>query len=301
MENKKVTFVGSGIIGAGLAVNAVMHGWDVWVWYRRNFEKLSDSVKTILKVFSDNGVCTEEEAEGYYHAIHFTMDLEEAVSGAALVQESIAERIEDKREMYQRIQSICGEDTLIASSTSMLFPSALKEGALYPHKIVVGHPYNPAHLLPIMEICGGEDGCEETIQAVKAVYEGWGKVPVICRKEVKGFVVNELNQWATRFAREQVCKGVCSAEDMDKAIMYGPGLRMALLGQILTTSLGVEGGFRNMCAKYNLPPNPEYDTLAEGVDEIFAHRSETEGKTPASAAAYRDKMIIELLKLKGIM
>ena len=156
MENKKVTFVGSGIIGAGLAVNAVMHGWDVWVWYRRNFEKLSDSVKTILKVFSDNGVCSEEEADGYYNAIHFTMDLEEAVSGAVLVQESIAEKVEDKREMYQRIQTVCGDQTLIVSSTSMLFPSALKEGALYPDKIVVGHPYNPAHLLPIMEICGGE-------------------------------------------------------------------------------------------------------------------------------------------------
>lgn len=301
MENKKVAFVGSGIIGAGLAVNAVMHGWDVWVWYRQNFEKLSDSVKTILKVFSDNGVCTVEEAGGYYNAIHFTMDLEEAVSGAVLVQESIAERVEDKREMYQRIQAICGDQTLIASSTSMLFPSALKEGALHPDKIVVGHPYNPAHLLPIMEICGGENGCEEAIQAVKKVYEGWGKVPVICRKEVKGFVVNELNQWATRFAREQVCSGVCSAEDMDKAIMYGPGLRMALLGQILTTSLGVEGGFRNMCAKYNLPHNPEYDVLAEGVDEIFANRSGEEGKDPASASAYRDKMIIELLKLKNMM
>ena len=301
MGNKKVTFVGSGIIGAGLAVNAVMHGWDVWVWYRRNFEKLSDSVKTILKVFSDNGVCSVEEADGYYNAIHFTMNLEEAVSGAVLVQESIAERVEDKREMYQRIQSVCGDKTLIASSTSMLFPSALKEGALYPDKIVVGHPYNPAHLLPIMEICGGEGACEETIQAVKTVYEGWGKVPVICRKEVKGYIVNELNQWATRFAREQVCSGVCSAEDMDKAIMFGPGLRMALLGQILTTSLGVEGGFRNMCAKYNLPPNPQYDMLAEGVDEIFANRSEEEGKDPASAAAYRDKMIIELLKLKKIM
>lgn len=301
MEQKKVTFVGSGIIGAGLAVNAVMHGWDVWVWYRRNYEKLSDSVRTILKVFSDNGVCTEGEADGYYHAIHFTMDLEEAVSGAVLVQESIAERVEDKREMYRRIQTVCGDRTLIASSTSMLFPSALREGALYPEKIVVGHPYNPAHLLPIMEICGGENASEDTVQAVKKIYESWGKAPVICRKEVKGFIVNELNQWATRFAREQVCAGVCSAEDMDKAIMYGPGLRMALLGQILTTSLGVEGGFRNMCAKYNLPPNPQYDTLAEGVDEILANRSEEEGRDPAAAAAYRDKMIIELLKLKHMM
>ncbi len=296
-----VTFIGSGIIGAGLAVNAVMHGEDVTVWYRRNFEKLENSIKNILKIFSDNQVCSEEEAEAFFSKIRFTMDFEEAVKDADLIQESIAEKLEEKQEMYRKIQEICGSKVLIASSTSLLFPSALSNGALYPENIVVGHPYNPAYIMPVMEICGGESAIEETIQKVKKIYETWGKVPVICRKEVKGFIANEINQSSTRIARDEVVQGICTAEDMDKAIMFGPGLRMAVTGQLLTTSLGVEGGFRNLCAKYNLPPNSDYDLLGEQMDSAYAARSEEEGQTPEAAAAYRDHMIIEILKLKGLM
>lgn len=297
--NHNIAFVGSGIIGAGLAVNAAMHQDRVTIWYRRNFEKLEGNLDKILQVFSDNQVLTEAKAQEIRNQIRFTMDLEEAVKDAEFVQESIAENPEEKKEMYRKIQEICKDKVVIASSTSLLFPSVLSEGALYPDRILVGHPYNPAYLMPIMEICGGETASEDSIRTAREVYEGWGKVPVLCRKEVKGFIANEINQQVTRICREQVVKGICSAEDMDKAIMYGPGLRMAILGQLLTTSLGVEGGFRNLCSKYHLPPNPDYDLLAEQMDDVFAHRSEEEGRTPHEAAAYRDKMIIEILKLKN--
>lgn len=298
---KNITFIGSGIIGAGLAVNAVMHGDNVTVWYRRNFEKLENSVKTILQIFIDNGVCTAEEGTALFEKIHFTMDMEEAVRDADLIQESIAENVQTKKEMYERIQTIAGSKPVIASSTSLLFPSNLSEGAVFPERIIVGHPYNPAYLMPVIEVCGGETASEDTINYAMEVYKGWGKVPVLCKKEVKGFICNEINQSATRIARDEVVSGVCSAEDMDKAIMYGPGLRMAILGQLMTTSLGVEGGFRKMCEKYNLPPNPDYDLLGEQMDVVFANRSEEEGKTPEAVIRYRDHMIIELLKLKNMM
>ncbi len=297
----KITFIGSGIIGAGLAVNAVMHGEEVTVWYRRNFEKLKDNIRSILQIFTDNGVISTEEAVLLFDKINFTMDLEAAVQYADFIQESIAENIDTKKEMYQKIQTAAGSKPVIASSTSFLFPSILSEGALYPEQILVGHPYNPAYLMPVIEVCGGETASKESIAFAKEIYAGWGKVPVECKKEVKGFICNEINQSATRIARDEVVNGVCSAEDMDKAIMYGPGLRMAILGQLMTTSLGVEGGFRNMCAKYNLPPNPDYDLLGEQMDEVFANRSEEEGKTPEDVIRYRDKMIIEMLKLKKIM
>ena len=297
----KITFIGSGIIGSGLAVNAVMHGEEVTVWYRRNFEKLEKTIRDIFRIFTDNGVCSEKEADTYYQKIRFTMELEEAVREADLVQESIAENVETKREMYRKIQEVTGATPIIASSTSLLFPSALSEGALHPERILVAHPYNPAYLMPVIELCGGETASEDAVDKAKTIYEVWGKVPVICKKEVKGFICNEINQSATRIARDEVVSGVCSAEDMDKAIMYGPGLRMAILGQLMTTSLGVEGGFRNMCAKYNLPPNPDYDLLGEQMDEAFGNRSEEEGKTPEEVVKYRDRMIIEILKLKKLM
>lgn len=301
---KKITFAGAGMIGAGLAVDAVMHGDQVTVMDQRSFRELEPGFRRIFGVFVENGVCSGDEAEDYLKCIRFTTDIKEAVKNADLVQESIVEQIEAKKALYAEIQRICGPEEsqpVIASSTSLLFPSALSEGAVYPEKIVVGHPYNPSYLMPLMEICGGENASEGTVREVKDIYESWGKVPVICKKEVKGFISNEVNQAVTRICRDQVVNGICTAEDMDKAVMYGPGLRMAVLGQLLTTSLGVQGGFRNMCAKYGLPPNPDYDLLGEQMDDVYKRRTDEEGRTPEDAAAYRDKMLISILRLKHLI
>lgn len=297
-----ITFVGAGMIGAGLAINAVMHGERVTVMDQRNYEDIEPSFLGIFDIFVENGVCTKTEAEAYMKQIYFTKDLTNAVIGADFIQESIVEKIEAKKELYANIQKICGDkQPIIASSTSLLFPSALSEGARYPEMILVGHPYNPSYLMQIMEICGGENASEDVIQTTKRIYETWGKVPVICRKEVKGFIANEINQTVTRLCRDQVVNGICTAEDMDKAIMYGPGIRMAILGQLMTTSLGIEGGFKNMCKKYNLPENPDYDLLAEQMEDVFAKRKEEEGNTPETVIKYRDKMLIEIMKIKNLM
>lgn len=302
MEKKqKIGIVGAGMIGAGLAVNAVMHGYDVWVYDLYNFDKLEGRMKSILQVFSDNGVCTEAEAAQYLGRFHFSTDLAETVTGAVLIQESIIERMEEKHAVYRQIQEICGDSAIIASSTSGLFPSDLAEGALYPQKIIVGHPFNPSYLLPLVELCGGRATGEGVIEQAKVIYESWGKVCVVCKKEVKGFVANKINWACMDVCKEQIWGGVCSAEDMDKAIMYGPGLRMAMIGQTLATSLGVEGGFAKFNEKYGHPHDPRFDILAAGVDEIFEHHTEEQGKDPASATAYMNRMIIEALKLKHLM
>lgn len=300
-ETRKIAFVGAGMIGAGLAVNAVMHGQDVWVYDLYNHETLGERMNGILSVFSDNGICTPNEAADYCSRFHFSTDLGETVRGAVLIQESIIERLEEKHKVYRQIQELCGDSAIIASSTSGLFPSDLAEGALYPRNIIVGHPFNPSYLLPLIELCGGRETGEGVIEKAKAIYESWGKVCVICRKEVKGFVANKINWACMDVCKEQIWGGVCSAEDMDKAIMYGPGLRMAMIGQTLATSLGVEGGFSKFNEKYGHPHDPRFDILAAGVDEIFEHRTEEEGKTPAAATAYMNKMIIETLKLKHLM
>ena len=298
---KKAAFVGTGLIGAGLAVNAVMHGYDVFMYYRRNFESLAERVRGILRIFTDNQVCSVRQAEEWFNSISFTMELSEAVDGAVIVQESIAESADMKREMYTQIQDICGDSPLIASSTSTLFPSSLSEGARYPERIVVGHPYNPAHLLPVIEICGGLSASESSVCQAKAIYTEWGKVPVVCLKEDTGFIVNNISWAAMEICHKKVVSGVCTAEDMDKAIIYGPGLRMAILGQILTISLGAEGGFRNIDAKYGRPFNPENEIMAQGVDEMMKNRLPVTGNSVETIEAYRDKMIIDILKLQNLI
>lgn len=296
---RKIAFVGTGIIGSGLAVNAIMHGEDVYMYYRRNYEKLESSVKKIFSVFVENEICSTKEAEDWFNAIHFTMDLQEAVSGAVLVQESIAEKLDMKQEMYRTIQKICGDTVIIASSTSAMFPSALSAGALYPDKIIVGHPYNPSYLLPLMEVCGGETASPKTIEAVCQIYRDWEKEPVICKKEIRGFVVNRLSIAAAEAAKECIREGVCSVEDIDKAIMYGPGMRMAVTGQMLTLSLGIEGGLRKMAEKYGLPASEWDEVYACGVEEEMAHRRAGTGNTEEEICRFRDHMFVEILKNQG--
>lgn len=305
-ETQRIAVVGFGMIGSGLAANALMHGCDVSVYdllacQRGSFDGLRERMRSIFQVFIDNGVCSPDEAEEYIARLHFSDQLADAVRGAALVQECVPERLEDKHAVYRQIQEVCGDSAIIASSTSGLFPSDLAEGALCPGNIIVAHPFNPSYLLPLVELCGGKYTAPGIIDRAKAIYESWGKVCVVCQKEVKGFVANRINWACMDVCKEQIWGGVCSAEDMDKAIMFGPGLRMAMIGQTLATSLGVEGGFSKFNEKYGHPHDPRFDILAAGVDEILQHHTEEQGRDPDSANAYLNRLLIEVLRLKHLM
>ena len=131
---------------------------------------------------------------------------------------------------------------VICSSTSAIMPSGTSEGYAVSEKDFVGHPYNPSYFLPInLRSAGGPDADQEVVELVMNIYRSMGKEPIYCRKETEGFIVNKLS-WATMdAAKKVVLDGVCSVEDIDKAIIYGPGMRMAVTGQIMTMSLGVQG------------------------------------------------------------
>lgn len=300
----KIAFVGTGMIGAGLAVNAAMKGHEVFLFYRRNLEQLQQRLERNMNVFVDAGVITAEEAKNALDSIKYSMDMEEVVSGAVMVQESVAENLDTKKEIYRQIQEICGEETIISSSTTAIFPSALSEGALYPKQIIVGHPYNPSYLLPLIEVCGPHTD-QQVIDRAVEIYKSMGKEPIVCKKENPGFVVNSLSWAVMNGAIDTVKNGVCSVEDIDKAIMYGPGMRMALTGQILTISLGVQGGLRASNAKYGKDEDQEkialMNMIADGVDEEIANRPASKGNTVEGIEEFRDKALVELLKIQGML
>ena len=297
----KIAFVGTGMIGSGLAVNAAMHGCGTAMYYRRNLDQLQERVRTALGTFVKAGAITQEEADKVFDGITFSMDMEEVLKDAVMVQESIAEDLDMKKAMYRTIQEIRGDEIIIASSTSAKFPSALSEGAMYPEKIIVGHPYNPSYLLPLIEICGPH-APQEVIDEAKEIYKAMGKEPVICLKEKPGFIVNSLSWAVLDGAMAAVTDGVCTVEDVDKALMYGPGMRMAVTGQLLTMSLGVEGGFREMNKKYGeKTPQAIMEMIADGVDEEIANRPESKGNTVKGVEEFRDEMFVELLKLQGVL
>lgn len=303
MTQYKIAFVGTGIIGGGLAVNAMLGGNQVVLYDVIAPEKVRENIRGIMDIMVRAGAATREESEQAMSSAVFTDDLKQAVSGVDFVQECIPERIQLKRDTYRTIQEVTGEKAVIASSTSALFPSDLQEGVLYPERILVGHPYNPSYLLPLIEVCGGKQTGRDTVEKAMEIYKAMGKVPIECKKEVKGFIVNRVSWNAMATAKEIVEEGICSVEDMDKAIMYGPGMRMAVTGQLLTMSLGVDGGFRQYEKKYTgkESASPEYMALAEGIDAAIANRSEEEGRTVEKVIEYRDKMFAELLKLKNMI
>lgn len=301
MKDIKIALVGSGMIGGGLAVNALMNDYPTIIYDVIDLDKVRATIQNVVQIMVDAGAMSEEKGKEVLANARYTNDLEEAVRDVDFVQECVPERIELKRSVYRQIQEIRGADVIIASSTSATMPSVLQEDALYPETILVGHPYNPSYLLPLIEICGGTKTSEENIQKAMEIYKGMGKVPVHCKKEVPGFIVNRLSWSAMDIAKETVMNGVCSVEDMDKAIMYGPGMRMAVTGQILTLSLGVQGGLRAVAAKYGKEPSESDLVCADGVDEEIANRPEEWGNTVEGVEKFRDKMFAEILKAQGLL
>ena len=301
MGKIKAVFVGTGMIGAGLAANAMLNGYETVLYDVVPQEKMRENISHILDILVEAGAATKAQADQALADCQFSNNLEEAVKGAHFVQECIPERLELKKSTYAAIQKVTGPDAVICSSTSKLFPTKLQEDALYPQSILVGHPYNPSYLLPLIELCGGEQTSPEAIQQAKEIYTGMGKVAVVCKKEIYGFIVNRLSWAALEAAKECVRDGVCSVEDMDKAIMFGPGMRMAVTGQLLTISLGVDGGFRAIAEKYGEEPTPWNEVYAQGVDEEIANRDPAMGNTVDGVCKFRDHAFAELLKLHKLL
>lgn len=297
----KVAFIGSGMIGSGLAVNAMMHGHPTFLQTRSQVDKVKSRVAHIFDVMVNNNVCTREEADGYAALATYTTSVEEAVAGAAFIQESGPENLETKKALIAQIEAACDSDAIIASSTSQLLPSDLQADAVHPERILVGHPYHPSYLLPLVELCAGKETSQACMDRAVQFYEEIGKVALVCKKEISGYIANRVSWAALNEARKTVWDGCCSVEDIDKAIMYGPGLRMAITGQILSVSLGVEGGVRAQSAKYGKEPTPQMEIIANGVDEEIADRPETIGNTVDSINDFRDQAIVAILRMQNML
>ena len=302
MKTDKIAFVGTGIIGAGLAVNALTAGYPCTLYDVADLQIVRNRMQEIFDSMVEAGAYDRETADAAYARAAFTNNLKEAVTDAVFVQECIPERIELKQSTYRQIQEIVKDTAVIASSTSALMPSKLQEGALYPEKILVGHPYNPSYILPLVEIVAGEKTSQDSVNEAKKMYDSWGKVSVICLKEVFGYIAQHVNWGVRDIALKVVQDGICSPEDIDKAIMYGPGMRFPITGQLLTLAMGVEGGWKNIKKKYTGEEPSEFDLWLDGeLNQELANRPEQIGNTLDSALKFRNKMLVAQLKVQGLL
>ncbi len=236
-------------------------------------------------------------------AITFHADPADAVAGASFVQESVPERIAIKRDLYARIEGALGPDTIVASSASGLTLSEMQGGWRDPARFVLGHPFNPPHLIPLVEVMGNERTAAGVVDAAETVYADLGKVTIRVHREVPGHVANRLQAALWREAIHLVNEGVASVADIDKAVWAGPGLRWAAMGPTMLFHLAAgAGGMEAFCARYGDSFHRWWDDLGtprldpQTAQAIAAGVSkEADGASQAELAKTRDALILAML------
>ena len=242
-----VACVGGGTIGFSWAVLFAQHGMRVQIYdvseavlSQANVE-LRDAYDTLVEA----GVMTDADLSTALFRITTTTDLAEAVKDVDYVQESGPERYRIKREIYRELDRLARPEAILASSTSAMLMTEIQKATTHPERCVVAHPYNPPHIVPLVEIVPGEATSAETVAVARDFMASMGRVPVVARKECRGHIVNHMQAVIYREAKWLVGNGVATAAEIDLAFRTGPGLRLALMGPFLVGMFTSPGGLQD--------------------------------------------------------
>jgi L-gulonate 3-dehydrogenase len=245
-----VALAGVGLIGRAWANVFSRAGWDVRLW-DPDPAALAAAPGLIAQSLEDvarHGLAKDPAAAA--KRVKVAASLEEAVKDAELVQESGPERVEVKIELFRLLDKAAPADAIIASSTSAIVASRFTEKLAGRHRCLVGHPVNPPHVVPVVEISGAAWTSPETVARARAIYEAAGQVPVVVKREIDGFIINRLQAVLLSEAMRLVGEDYVSAEDLDKTIRDGLGLRWAFMGPFETIELNAPGGISDYCARF---------------------------------------------------
>ncbi len=248
-EVKRAGIVGGGVIGAGWAARFLLNGIDVAVYdpdpevERKTLEVVANARRALTRLFG-----AALPAEG---TLTIAATLEDAVKDADFIQESLPEREELKQKVLAEVDRLMPAHAVIGSSTSGLLPSKLQSGMARPDRLVVGHPFNPVYLLPLVEVCGGDQTSQQTKDIAAAVYERIGMKVLHVRKEIDGFIADRLLEAVWREALWLINDGIATASELDDAIRFGAGMRWSFMGTFLTYRLaGGEAGMRHFLHQF---------------------------------------------------
>lgn len=300
-----ITVLGSGTIGQSWCALFLAAGHEVFAYDPNPNRELE------IREFVTNSEVTLR-ALGYQHAgsltgFCFTTDAAKAVKGAQVIQESAPENLALKQELYRIIESALDPKSTILSSTSGLTLDMLQIGFPDPSRILIAHPFNPPHLIPLVEVLGNELTAPDLIEWALSFYEGLGKVPIELKKSVPGHVANRIQAVLWQEVLHLAKEGVASLSDIDKAIANGPGLRWAIYGpnQLFSLAAGAKGleGFID-----HLGPSFQGWWSAAGHVELdFDTRQFIEGQYPRidenecrEMKAHRDHLICQILNAKKL-
>jgi len=236
----KIACVGAGLIGQSWAALFAAKGYSVILQDTDQAALLKGRQRctTILSTLEKGNILSRRARVVAQRKLESTQDISKAVERADYVQESVFENYETKRTVFKAIDRYAPENCILASSTSSLLISRIQRFVKRKSTCIVAHPFNPVHLEPLVELVPGRWTSDETVSLTYELMKSIGKVPIIVAKELPGHVANRLTAAVWREAIDLLIRGVASADDIDKAVKYGPGLRWAVQGPFVTYHLG---------------------------------------------------------------
>jgi carnitine 3-dehydrogenase len=302
---RRIAIVGTGVIGASWAAQYLARGFDVIATdpapnAETGLRKYIDDAWTVLTSIGLSPGASRDRLE-------FTPDMKKALAKADFVQENGPERVDFKIKLYADMDAVTPPDSLIASSSSTLTMSVVQAKCEHPERCVIGHPFNPPHVIPLVEVVGGAKTSPAAIEKALAFYKSIGKRAILLRKEVPGHVANRLQSALYREVLYLIEQGVLSVADADDAVSWGPGLRWGVMGPSLQFHLGGGAGGIQHFIDHLLPAmeplwkvlgtpglTPEFkQRLADGV------REEAAGRSVAQLAEAENEVIVGLLRLRA--
>jgi len=303
---RRIAIVGTGVIGASWAAEYLAHGFDVVATdpapnAEANLRKYVDDAWPAL---TEMGLSPKASRE----RLSFTLDMKAAVSQVDLVQENGPERPDFKIKLFADIDASTPVDSIIASSSSGITMSVTQSACKHPERCVIGHPFNPPHMIPLVEVVGGEKTSPETVQRAIEFYASIGKKPIHLRKEVVGHVANRLQAALYREVVNLIHLGVLNVADADTAVSWGPGLRWGVMGPNMLFHLGGgAGGIKHFMDHLSGPlatwwkdlgsftewPDGSKQTIIDGVLQ------EADGRTLDQLAETRDEVLLGLRQLRA--
>lgn len=304
---RRVAIVGAGTIGSSWAAFFASRGLDVRLYDANTAgaRRGMSLARGYLRSMATHGIIPARNLPAARARITRCAALPEAVDGVQLVQESILEDYTAKQALFSELDRLAPAGVILASSSSGLLMSRIQAATRHPGRCVIAHPFNPPHLMPLVEIVPGRKTSRATVTRARDFYDSLGKVPVVLSKEVPGHIANRFQAAIWREAIDLVLQGVASVEDVDKALWAGPGPRWAFMGQHLTFHLG--GGdagyagfikhlhptfascWRDMAAWKAIPKGAE-TRLLRGMKKVI------QGRTMAELRRWRDRKAARVVR-----
>ena len=301
----KIAIIGTGVIGSGWTLRLLAKKKEIYVFEpsikQKKFllDEIKRTTKSLKNFYNISTISTKK--------LYFKKTIRDAVKDVDLIQENVPENEKIKKKIVKEISKWSKPNAIIASSSSGLLPSRIQSACKNPARFIIAHPFNPVYLLPLVEIVKGKKTKLDFIKKSEIFYRSLGMIPLIVKKEVEGYLSDRLQESMWRESLHIINENIASTDDLDKAIIHGPGLRWSLMGTFLTFHLaGGKKGMRHMLNQFGPSLKLPWTKLkAPKLTKKLSNRiikgtkKQSKGKSIKELTTIRDNFLIDLLKLKN--